>query len=539
MPEHAHRRALGLAITCVTLGLLWRGVRFALAFPIWQDEAYLNISIWRGDYESLLSASLEYLQVAPLLFLWAQRLAMDFFGGGEYAIRLVPLLAGVAALLLFARLAWVRLGGLPAVFAIALFSGSYVLVRHTTEAKQYATDLLVALALLTLGLAWVQQPACRRRTAAAALLAGAAVWASFPLVFVAGGVGLVLLAAAVSRRSARALLNTVLFGVVSGVSFLAYYFSFAAELSRRAAGTWLEAYWSEGFPPTHSAAALCWWLLEVHTGKMMAYPLGGGGFASSGTLLLCVIGAIALWKRAGAAEAARNLSRAQLLMLLAPIVPALLAAMLHKYPYGGSARVCIYLAPTICLLAGAGTYRTLTLLPRARTRDRATAVCMVLLMLLPVVGAVVDIAQPYKLPEYAAAREAMRTIAGELPAGAVVAIVNARHDRPRPDGTRPPDAPEFPPTLRYYLELFTPLRPYWCGDGPPPRETGYLLTFHGSDQHGPWGPQRARVEEIAASLGRRVAAVREYSLSGRGDIRVGVYECALSQPETQSVDSEP
>ncbi len=539
MPEDARRRALGLAIACVALGLLWRGVRFALAFPIWQDEAYLNISIWRGDYGSLSSGALEYLQVAPLLFLWAQRTAMDFFGGGEYAIRVVPLLAGAAALLLFARLAWVRLGGRPAVFAIALFAGSYVLVRHTTEAKQYATDLLAALALLTLGLSWVQQPECRRRAAAAVLLTAVVVWASFPLVFVAGGVGLVLLGAAVSQRSGRALLNTVLFGVVSGASFLTFYFTFAVGLSRRAAGTWLEAYWDEGFPPTHSAAALGWWLLEVHTGKMMAYPLGGGSFASSGTLLLCVIGAVALWTRGGAADASERLSRPQLLMLLAPIVPALLAALLHKYPYGGSARVCIYLAPSICLLAGAGAARALALVPRAGLRERATAVCLALLMLLPVGGAGVDIAQPYKLPEYAAARDAMRTIAGELPPGAVVAIVNTRHDRPRADGTRPPDGPEFPPTLRYYLELFTPVRPHWCGEAPPPRATGYLLTFHGSDQHGDWGPQRARVEEVAARIGRRVAAVREYSLSGRGDIRVGVYECGLSQPETQPVDSEP
>ena len=41
-------------------------------------------------------------------------------------------------------------------------------------------------------------------------------------------------------------------------------------------------------------------------------------------------------------------------MLAAPLLPAFVAAALHRYPYGTSARISLYLAPAICLLAGQG-----------------------------------------------------------------------------------------------------------------------------------------------------------------------------------------
>ena len=86
----------------VVAGLLWRTVRYALAFPLWGDEAFVAVNFLTRDLLGL-TRPLEYFQIAPPGFLLAEWLAVRAFGTGERALRLVPYLAGVASLLLFWR----------------------------------------------------------------------------------------------------------------------------------------------------------------------------------------------------------------------------------------------------------------------------------------------------------------------------------------------------------------------------------------------------------------------------------------------------
>src|SRR5258708_28757739 len=102
--------------------------------------------------------------------------------------------------------------------------------------------------------------------------------------------------------------------------------------------------WGDWFPPVLRPWELPWWLVKVHTGNMMAYPYGGNHFGSVATALLVLVGTRVLWRR----------DRALLGLLLSPIGPAFVAAAMHRYPYGTSARISLYLAPAICLLAGQG-----------------------------------------------------------------------------------------------------------------------------------------------------------------------------------------
>src|SRR4051794_16723875 len=79
------RMALGLLL----LGVLWRTVRYLLAFPIWGDEAMLAMNFVWLDYGEL-TRQLRNCQVAPLLFLWGERAAFSWLGPGELALRLLP-----------------------------------------------------------------------------------------------------------------------------------------------------------------------------------------------------------------------------------------------------------------------------------------------------------------------------------------------------------------------------------------------------------------------------------------------------------------
>jgi hypothetical protein len=104
--------------------------------------------------------------------------------------------------------------------------------------------------------------------------------------------------------------------------------------------------------------------------------------------LLCLVGA---W---GIVRARRW----QVLVLLGlPFALTLLAAALHRYPYGGSARVAQHLAPAICLLAGAGAAALIQRLVQSPVgQHRAARFTCAALALIGVAGIARDLLWPYK-----------------------------------------------------------------------------------------------------------------------------------------------
>lgn len=73
-----------------------------------------------GPRESM--GHLEHAQAAPPIFLWIERFMYGAFGSGELALRLLPLVCGLAALALFAALAWRLFTPPVAVLATGLFA---------------------------------------------------------------------------------------------------------------------------------------------------------------------------------------------------------------------------------------------------------------------------------------------------------------------------------------------------------------------------------------------------------------------------------
>ena len=412
-------RLAGFLAFLVLLGVVWRVVRYALGFPIWGDEAFVAINLIQRDYRGLIEP-LVYGQIVPLLFMWGELAITQVLGLSEWGLRLLPFVAGVAALLLFWRFARRVLRPRAAFLAIGMFAAAYYSVRHAAELKAYSLDLLLSLSVMMLGWSIYQHPRSLGRWAALLVVATVGVWASYPLVFTIAGVGLVLAWGGLKARwSAPSWCAWAAFGVISASSFVAMFSLYAQPHAQAAAE--LVSEWSRAFPPLTQPWMWPVWFVYMHTGHMFAYPLGGAPPASLVTFVLFCIGVVSLW---------RSGRRTLVLFLLSPFVLAILAAFAQKYPYGGSARTMQYVAPMICLLAGQGIFAVLRRFfagPKLAVSIRLVGVLFAVI----IVGSLArDIARPYKSKRILASHNAVVQVAKQTRPNDRWVIFNATDEVP-------------------------------------------------------------------------------------------------------------
>ncbi|MGH7225061.1 MAG: hypothetical protein ACRELF_17705, partial [Gemmataceae bacterium] len=170
-----------------------------------------------------------------------------------------------------------------------------------------------------------------------------------------------------------------------------------------------------------------------------AFPIGSQDGGSSLTTLLCLVGAWYFWT---------SRRRALLILCVAPFGLGLLAAVLHRYPYGASCRLCQYLAPAVCLSAGMGAAVLLERLRSATVRRRwILGVCMALVF-VGVCGMVRDLMHPYRTVDALWTRQVMQAFAVETRSGAPIVVLN------KPE--------EMDSLFRWYLEQFGD-RVSWSG----------------------------------------------------------------------------
>ncbi len=379
------------------LGALARVMRYALRFPLWGDEAALAASLLNRDYLDLLRP-LDAGQVCPPLFLWVQLSFVRLLGFTEYSLRLFPLLCGLAALLPFRHLAGRLLKGTAAVVTVGIFAAAYPAIRYSAEAKPYGTDLLVSLGLMTLCVEWLHQ---RKQLWLWLLVAltPLAILLSYPAVFVAGGVSVAAAWVLWRQGLRRGRVPWVALNLVLAAAFALQWKLTQGSVAPAALQN-MQDYWKGSFPPLGSPLRLPGWLLAVHTGEMMSFPVGGKNGASVTTFFLCLAGIVLLCRRR---------QTALLALCLVPPALNLAAAALHRYPYGESVRLAMHLGPVICLLAGLGATGCLSWAAVRRPRGRGPVVVLLtLLALLPAGSAVRDLLWPQKSTNDRRARDFAR-----------------------------------------------------------------------------------------------------------------------------------
>jgi len=452
MKSAIRARIFRMAVVLVAANLAWRAVRYFLAMPIWGDEAFVADNLLSRGWSDMVRP-LEYGQFVPLLFMWIELGISKVLGFSECAVRLFPFLCGLASMLLLWQFAARTLDRRAALLAIGIFAASYYPVRHAAEVKPYAGDLLAALVLIHLAWSLYQRPGSAARWLCLIVLTAAGIWFSYPSVFVSGAIGLFMLGLACRSRSKRLLAACCLYGAVLAASFALMYLTYARP--QREAAVWITDIptWKSAFPPLAQPWRLPLWLLDVHTGNMLAYPVGGKYGGSTLTLLLVLVGSVAAWRRC----------RPVLWLLLGPLLLNFIAAAMQCYPYGSSARISLYMAPAFCWLAGLGLRTALAACLRPRAAVRGVQIAAGFLLLIVLAGIARDLMQPYKSLADRNNRQTIRLLADQA----------KPHDRWIVfQGLRPCDyAPEiasyggFGARFRFYVSTLAPVPVSWA---PPP-----------------------------------------------------------------------
>ena len=299
------RTAVALLVAAGAALRLWQ---YLAKTSLWIDEIAVAENVIHTPLASLLGQPLALDQVAPPGFLALVKACIALFGTSEFALRLVPLLGGLAALALFPLVARRVLPGWTAVLATALFALSPPVIAYSAEVKQYSTDAAVTLALTLMAFHLADRTRSPLRLSGAAVAGAAAVWFSQPAVLTLAGLGAGLTWIALRRGGwpeLRPLAPVLAVWAAAAAAATAVGYRTLTPETRE----YMQRFWDPSLPrPT--------------------------------VILLVVVGSVLLWvKRPAAAP-----------LLLGPVAVAFAAAAAHRYPFSG--RAIFFLTP-VALIAAA------------------------------------------------------------------------------------------------------------------------------------------------------------------------------------------
>lgn len=363
-----------VTIFLVGIGVLLR-LRYYLANrSLWFDEAMLTLNILERDFAGLLQP-LDYNQGAPPGFLFLVKACVETLGNSEYALRFVPFLAGILSLVGFYYLAK-RILYPPAVsIAVGLFAVIGSLIVYSAEVKQYSSDVLVTIVLVYLPLVFSEGGWTWPEVICFALVGSASVWLSHPAIFTLAGILACLVFISLRQRRWNLTGRLLVAGVLPAISFAALYVVSLRALSQHQR---LIAIWKSAFAPSYpiSISNFRWYFeafFDVFASSLRFYLPGIAA-------LMFLLGCYALYKH----------DKGRLCMLVSPLFLALLASMLHCYPFQG--RFLLFAAPLLILLIADGAH-----FMWEKTRLTAPVIgwlALVLLFLPSVLVAVTDAINP-------------------------------------------------------------------------------------------------------------------------------------------------
>lgn len=303
------------------------------------DECNIARNIYERGFAGLMKP-LNYEQYAPPVFLWILKLFTNMFGMSEPVLRLYAFLSSIGATVMM-YLVLRQFTSLRSLwYPLVLFAIAHIMIRYSTEAKQYMADVFVILLLIWSALKIKIETTPWYKFLLLWLLFGSvAIWASMPSVFMLSGVGLYYGYTCLQQKNYPKLSLIILVAVLWLLQFLLYYYTI---LKPQIQSDYLQQFHKDYFLYVIPHGFLEW----KHNYHVLADLLeAAGGYHALAvifhTLLIVTAVVVLLYK-----HTARGL------LLVTPLVAVVVAAMAHQFSL--LSRVALFTLPLLLILIGYG-----------------------------------------------------------------------------------------------------------------------------------------------------------------------------------------
>lgn len=335
-----------LAWLIILVGVVVRLAVFIQNRNLFIDEANLARNLYERGFIAL-STPLAYEQYAPPVFLWVVKFFALLFGYGEMTLRLYPFLSGIATLVIMLFIMKELTSYKSLWYPLFLLVSAAILVRYSSELKQYMSDVffVVSLVLLTLKID-IQKRSATQFVLIWLVVGSIAIWGSMPSVFVLAGVGAYYIWSCIQSKDYKRLVPVVIVGVLWMLQFLFYYLTI---LKPQANTSYLQNFHRDYFlfamPDSKEQ-----WLHNWYVCKGILEEAGGAtAIAWIFNLLMFIVGAvIAIRKQTAVA-----------LLVLIPLLATIIAASFGQFSL--IPRVALFMIPLILIMIGYGFEKVLSL----------------------------------------------------------------------------------------------------------------------------------------------------------------------------------
>lgn len=303
------------------------------------DEANVARNIYERSFIALLQP-LDYEQYAPPIFLWVTKFFSLVFGMGEQALKIYPLLCGLGALWLFYKLLKEFMPTQAIWYPASLVAFSPILIRYSSELKQYMPDVFITLLLIWLALNIHIHISRKMRFLWLWIFIGSiAIWSSMPSVFVLAGIGCYYGWQLVSNKQYKMLWLPITISLVWVLQFAVYYLLI---LQDQANSQYLQNFHQYDFlfaTPANRGEWMHNW--SVFSALMRQFE-GMYPYVHDINTAFLVAGAIILVRKATAKS----------ILLIIPVLALCAAAALNQFSM--MVRVSLFIIPVLILIIGYG-----------------------------------------------------------------------------------------------------------------------------------------------------------------------------------------
>lgn len=321
-----------LTLAAVLIGAALRLWQWSLSSTFFMDELAVLYNVATRPLGQLVGVPLSEAQVAPPLFLLAEKACLVLFGRSELSLRLPALLASLVALPLLWAVARRVLDAPLVPLVVLTFALGFTFVYYSNQVKQYASDGAIGLLVLWLALRFREPPLTRRFLVGAALAGLVLPFYSQASLMVFAGCGAVLVVLAgldAGQPRLRATVSVVaVWAVGCGLSLL-----LAQRTLLPVTQEFMHFFWREGMLPLNARLPVVFaGELSERWANGLGWPHPASIWAGAGLLGAGVL----LWRR-----------REVGWLLLAPWLVSTIAAALHQFPL--RARLMDFLIPSMVL----------------------------------------------------------------------------------------------------------------------------------------------------------------------------------------------